>query len=86
MTNEVLNSVLMRDQWLEESAYHREIVQPWVAPRLERRSLGQVHPVDDFLFEYYPVSPNKLMTWHPGFDVRLDATEEDVELFPTSVY
>lgn len=86
MTNEVLNTVLTRDEWLATSTSHRQIVQPWVAPRLERRSLGQAHPVDDFLFEYYPVSPNKLMTWHPGFGVRLAATTEDLELFPTSVY
>jgi len=86
MTHELLNTVLTRDEWQPKSASHRKIVQPWVAPRLERRSIGQSHPVDDFLFEYYPISPNKLMTWHPGFGVDLEAHDEDVELFPQSAY
>ena len=86
MENLVRNNVLPRDEWQQHKATHEQIVQPWVAPRLARRSLGQSHPVDDFLFEYYPVSPNKLMTWHPGFGVALDANEEDLELFPESIY
>ena len=86
MRNLVRNTVLSRHEWLEHSDTHRQIVEPWVAPRLARRSLGQAHPVDDFLFEYYPVSANKLMTWHPGFGVSLEANEDDVELFPQSIY
>lgn len=80
------NTVLARDAWLKQAARHEQIVEPWVAPRLARRSLGQSHPVDDFLFEYYPVSPNKLMTWHPGFGVALEACDEDLEQFPQSAY
>lgn len=86
MENLVRNNVLSRDEWQQHKAIHEQIVQPWVAPRLARRSLGQSHPVDDFLFEYYPVSPNKLMTWHPGFGVGLDANEEDLDLFPQPIY
>jgi len=82
----VRNTVLTRDEWRELRAIHRQIVEPWVNPRLARRSLGQTHPVDDFLFEYYPVSPNKLLTWHPGFGVVLDASDEDIEAFPSSIY
>jgi len=86
MTNAVCNTVLMRHDWLAQQSQHRQIVQPWISPRLARRSLGQTHPVDDFLFEYYPVSPNKLMTWHPGFAIALTAEAEDMELFPKSAY
>ena len=86
MTNLVRNAVLARDEWLVQAAAHRQIVEPWVRPRLARRSLGQTHPVDDFLFEYYPISPNKLMTWHPGLGVQLDAYEDDIEQFPPSIY
>ena len=86
MANLVCNKVLTRNEWLAQYAAHEQIVGPWVTPRLTRRSLGQAHPVDDFLFEYYPVSPNKLMTWHPGLGIALDANEEDLELFPKSIY
>lgn len=86
MTDDARNTVLAREDWLEKSAHHRHIVEPWVSPRLARRSLGQSHPVDDFLFEYYPVSPNKLMTWHPGFGMTLEAHADDSELFPQSAY
>jgi hypothetical protein len=39
-----------------------------------RRSVGQKHAVDDFLFDYYPYSPAKLATWHPGYGVELEGT------------
>ena len=32
---------------------------------------GHKHPVLDFLFEYYPYSPGRLRTWHPGIGVAL---------------
>ncbi|WP_293780898.1 3-methyladenine DNA glycosylase [uncultured Aeromicrobium sp.] len=43
---------------------------------MERRERGQTHPVHDFLFEYYNLSPGALERWHPGVDVALaDAPE-----------
>lgn len=58
---------------------HRSIVDPWIAPRLERRARQEKHPVDDFLFEYYPISPKKLRNWHPGFGLALEATAEEFD-------
>ena len=58
-------------QWRLREQQHRARVQPWIQPRLERRRHGRGHPVDDFLFEYYPYSPAKLATWHPGHKVIL---------------
>jgi hypothetical protein len=46
---------LSSSQWQELRDEHRNLVLPWITPRLERRSLHQSHPVDDFLFEYYPI-------------------------------
>lgn len=63
--------VLTEDQWLESIALHQQRVSPWVRDRLERRSRAGKHAVYDFLFDYYPYSPNKLMTWHPGYGVIL---------------
>ena len=45
--------------------------------RLARRSVGRKHAVDDFLFDYYPFSPAKLLIWHPGFGVTLEGAEAD---------
>lgn len=80
------NPLLTRDSWLAEKLRHEEIVQPWISPRLARRAIQKKHPVDDFLFEYYPISANKLRTWHPGFGFELDAYEEDYEYFNNAHY
>lgn len=80
------NPVLTRDSWLAERLLHEEIVQPWIGPRLARRAVQEKHPVDDFLFEYYPISANKLRTWHPGFGFGLDACEADYEYFNSATY
>lgn len=58
-------------QWRLREQQHRARVEHWTHPRLERRQHGQEHPVDDFLFEYYPYSPAKLATWHPGLGIVL---------------
>ena len=80
------NHVLQAQEWHELREAHRTIVLPWIRPRLERRSLQQSHPVDDFLCEYYPISTNKLLIWHPGFGFTLQATESDFEEFPVGSY
>ena len=67
--------------WQELANAHYALVDPWIQPRLERRTRLEKHPVDDFLFEYYPISPAKLRAWHPGFGVALQAKEEDFDLF-----
>lgn len=51
---------------------HEARVDPWCAPRLARMSRGERHPVDDFLFEYYPNRPSLLRRWHPGLGFVLE--------------
>lgn len=63
--------VLEERDWRARQDAHRERVQPWIKPRLERRQRGQRHPVDDFLFEYYSWRPAQLARWHPGWGVLL---------------
>ncbi|MFM7146018.1 MAG: 3-methyladenine DNA glycosylase, partial [Actinomycetales bacterium] len=63
--------ILTQEQWRSLQSRHHARVQPWIQPRLARRRLGRVHPVDDFLFDYYPYSPARLATWHPGHGVIL---------------
>lgn len=54
---------------------HRARVEPWISGHLERRRHGQAHAVNDFLFDYYPYSPGKLTTWHPGFGIVLEGPQ-----------
>lgn len=77
-------TVWLRDSWREARAAYHAQVDAWVAPRLERRAHGRKHPVDDFLFDYYPISPGKLRSWHPGRPV--EAMPSDLADFPSATY
>jgi hypothetical protein len=77
---------LPTEVWHKLRDEHQAKVMPWITPRLERRSRHESHPVDDFLFEYYPISTNKLLTWHPGFGISLQAIDDEVEAFPSGSY
>ena len=57
--------------WHTRRTAHETRVRPWVEPRLRRKSMGERHPVDDFLFEYYSYRPGQLLTWHPGLGTAL---------------
>ena len=63
-------------QMLERESAHAERTAPWVQDRRARRFVGQRHPVDDFLFDYYPYSIAKLTTWHPGWGEVLHRDDE----------
>ena len=63
--------LLAESDWHARRAAHAARVDPWIAPRLARMSLGARHPVDDFLFEYYSYRPAQLRRWHPGLGVAL---------------
>ncbi|MFH7324298.1 3-methyladenine DNA glycosylase [Aeromicrobium sp. JJY06] len=68
--------VLSRSAWLPLAEAHRERARWHTAPHLARRADGEKHPVADFLFEYYNLSPGALERWHPGLGVGLaDAPE-----------
>jgi hypothetical protein len=66
---------VLASTWLPRAEAHAERVEPWVAGRLARRDRGQKHAIEDFLFDYYPYSPGKLATWHPGYGVVLEGPE-----------
>lgn len=69
-------TVLSEPAWRERERAHRERTEPWVAGRRERRLRGERHPVDDFLFEYYPYSVGRLQAWHPGAGTALAGDAE----------
>lgn len=65
-------TTLTQAEWQARAQAHATRAQQWAQPRLERRARGESHAVGDFLFDYYPFSPAKLMAWHPGYGVALE--------------
>lgn len=63
--------VLLQQDWQARERAHHERVRTYTAPYLQRRSTGQRHPVEDFLFTYYSQKPGQLQRWHPGTGVVL---------------
>jgi hypothetical protein len=63
--------VLDEDELQVRAHAHAQRVDAWTSGRLDRAARGQRHPVEDFLFEYYPTRPGQLRRWHPGLGVGL---------------
>ncbi|GAA1141996.1 hypothetical protein GCM10009630_45710 [Kribbella jejuensis] len=59
-------------EWTSYASGHAARVDVLLADHLERRKRREAHPVEDFLFTYYPTRPNQLRVWHPGPGVRLE--------------
>jgi hypothetical protein len=76
MTGVATTVLLQEHEWRARAATHAERVDAWTAPRLERARRGGTHPVDDFLFTYYPTRAGQLRRWHPGLGVGLVGAEE----------
>jgi len=72
---------LSRAEWELRRATHRARADAAVGEHLDRARRGIKHPVEDFLFEYYPLRPGVLRRWYPGLGVRLlDVSEDLAEL------
>ncbi|MFI7064834.1 3-methyladenine DNA glycosylase [Kribbella sp. NPDC050124] len=81
-----MTATLTRSEWTSSADAHGARVDSLVADHLDRRRRREAHPVEDFLFTYYPTRPNQLRVWHPGPGVRLlDAPEYDGRRGYTSV-
>ncbi|MBV7295507.1 3-methyladenine DNA glycosylase [Corynebacterium sp. TAE3-ERU12] len=64
-------------QWRQFAAAHAKRADGFTAAHRERRSRHERHPVEDFLFDYYPIRPAHLRRWCPGAGVQLaDAVVE----------
>ena len=59
-------------EWTSYAEEHAGRVDLLLAGHLERRTRREAHPVEDFLFTYYPTRPNQLRVWHPGPGVLLE--------------
>lgn len=78
--------VLTTSEWQARADAHRARVAPYTMPWRDRRARQAVHPVYDFLFQYYPYSPGKLETWHPNADEAIASSGDAAERFARPAY
>ena len=64
--------VLTAEQARQARSLHEERADALTAGHRERRARGEKHPVEDFLFSYYPFSAARLRRWHPGWRTAYD--------------
>jgi len=63
---------LARAEWQALEHDHQARADGLTQGWRDRQLAGTKHPVDDFLFTYYPLRPGLLRRWHPGGGVALD--------------
>ena len=63
---------LSASRWEELAAAHLARAQHHTLAARRRRDFGHPHPVEDFLFQYYPYSFALLEVWQPGCGVALE--------------
>jgi hypothetical protein len=63
--------VLAVDEWRALESQHQERADRLSSGWRQRSGTGETHPVEDFLFTYYPNRPGLLRRWHPGANIVL---------------
>nr|WP_199737773.1 3-methyladenine DNA glycosylase [Cellulomonas sp. PhB150] len=74
---------LPASSWTAAADEHAARADALTADHRERRSRGEKHAVEDFLFEYYPTKPAVLRVWHPGAGVVLEPGPDGPSLLGT---
>jgi hypothetical protein len=69
---------LPAEVWASEAERHGRRADVLTADHRARRSRGERHAVEDFLYEYYNTRPSQLRRWHPGVGFALEPTEQGV--------
>lgn len=77
---------LREPEWRSHAADHRKRATRWTTPAKHRRSSGVPHPIEDFLFTYYPFSFGKLEAWHPPFGLSLEISGDIDFLYQRTPY
>ncbi len=75
MISSVPIHLLPASEWTARAAAHRARAERHTLPARKRRDHGVPHPVEDFLFQYYPYPLVLLENWHPGAGVALEVSE-----------
>lgn len=65
--------------WRERARAHAERADTLSAGHRSRRARRERHPVEDFLWTYYSLTPNELRRWHPGAGLVLEGAAERAE-------
>lgn len=58
--------------WQSLATQHRDRAAQYTMPARHRKDRGLAHPIQDFLFNYYPFPLASLENWHPGLHVWLE--------------
>jgi hypothetical protein len=70
---------LTATEWKALATAHERRVARFVKPARQRKDHGEPHPIQDFLFQYYPFPLSLLENWHPGVGIRLAHPSEGSE-------
>jgi hypothetical protein len=65
------DGVVPASRWRELRDEHEQRIAERTDAHIERRMRQETHPVEDFLFTYYPFKVGQLKKWHPGPGVRV---------------
>lgn len=60
--------VLPAEEWIPRWHQHVQESELRTTAHVERRKRGEKHPLEDFLWDYYPLRPGRFRTWYPGID------------------
>ncbi len=69
--------VLSHEEWRAREFAHEARADALTAGRRERAVRGETHPIEDFLYTYYPSRVSALQRWHPGAGVVLEGAAND---------
>ncbi len=70
-TGHVPATVLPRVTWVPLALAHAERADGMTAGHRARKSAGEKHAIEDFLYDYYNTRPAQLRRWHPGVGTGL---------------
>ena len=72
-----MSVVIGEAEWRAREAHHRDRADALTAAWRARTQTSVKHPVEDFLFTYYPYRPSLLRRWHPGAATLENAAHDE---------
>lgn len=66
--------------WEQEIKIQNGLISKIVAQQQKRKNEHQKHPIEDFLFDYYPYRPNQLLQYSPGLGKILEGEKAKIFL------
>lgn len=78
--------LLLEKEWKHQAASYRNRAERHTLPARRRRDHGEPHPVQDFLFQYYPYPFALLESWHPGCGIGLESITPATHPFSEKFY